>query len=762
MKQSAPLLHAAGESSSADSKVGSSQNSTTPDLMRSAWSPEEKTLLANLVRQGLHVQDIHSYFPHRTICTLDTRICQLRKQIFKTDSMSKDEIREMRRRSKGSFKHWTADEDAWLMRRIANGSPEDGRLGRTATSCKRRWAIIDPEAKLLHGTWSEEESRKLLQAVCKQLNASDKGSVTMLKEGDHGLKDMDSLQLHNVDWKVVAEAVGTRSNIQCRSHAYKNQRSGCKGRWEPDELRRLEIGLQRHGQDWHKLAELVNTRSAYQVKQNQPSTHMQSLDSFESAVLPSLDTSVVDGPRKHRRVRQPAAAPVCSSSIAAVGAEAGAAAQQATTTAPKPATQPAKSPKGISSLVPDMAVAAAAAFAIPTPSITPSPLPSVNKNVAEAAPALTATDAAAATTATKKKRKNKKRKNNQGAAVDPSTTETSGATAPKATQPAKTGLKTPAQGTASHPKPGLNKNNNKRKQSHHTHGDGQDEGKFKKVHKKDTQKYIRGLDARPELVGVSKEEDFSSLLLKHVEHSNKILQRDLELQSKKMLEDQKKQGELLAAQAALLSNPSALPSNSKKPTPDAARNQRQNQQQRKKDTTPFVPRRDCVYFLKGHCLHETTCKFKHDVEAQAAALAETKLLEAEKKKARGVCKYAIAGSCTNGDQCQFSHNLKEQPCAFYHLFGKCDTGLQCRFGHDPITEVELEVLRETFRKKSEAAAELKAAQGASAAQGESETQPSSVDLSHYGTQGVSIEGTLEIPTTTDSWTTPALLQTGTI
>ncbi|CAO3573918.1 unnamed protein product [Mortierella alpina] len=257
--------------------------------MRSAWTPEEKTLLANLVRQGLRVQEIHSRFPHRTICTLDTRICQLRKQIFKTDSMSKDEIREMRRRNKGSFKHWTADEDEWLRKRvqqqqgegelnwsrIANGSPEDGRLGRTATSCKRRWAIIDPEAKLLHGLWSNEESQKLLQAVCKQLNVSDRGNSTLLKDGVHGLKDMDSLQLHNVDWKVVAEAVGTRSNIQCRSHAYKNQRSGSKGRWEQDELRRLEIGLERYGHDWHKLAELVHTRSAYQVKQKYFNRHAQ-------------------------------------------------------------------------------------------------------------------------------------------------------------------------------------------------------------------------------------------------------------------------------------------------------------------------------------------------------------------------------------------------------------------------------------------------------------------------------------------------------
>ncbi|KAF9941068.1 hypothetical protein BGZ67_005926 [Mortierella alpina] len=269
-------LHTGG-SSSANSEEGGLMS----DLRRSRWSPEEKTMLANLVRDGLRTHDIHSLFPHRTICTLDTRICQLRKKIFKTDSMSKDEIREMRRRNKGSFKHWTIEEDIWLRKRIqqeqgkgelnwpkiANGSPEHGRVGRTATSCKRRWAIIDPKAQLTHGAWSREESKKLLQAVCKQLNVSDGESTALLKEGVHGLKDTNSLELHRVDWKVVAEAVGTRSNIQCRSHAYKNQRSGAKGRWEEDELRRLEIGLERYGQDWHKLADLVSTRSAYQVKQ---------------------------------------------------------------------------------------------------------------------------------------------------------------------------------------------------------------------------------------------------------------------------------------------------------------------------------------------------------------------------------------------------------------------------------------------------------------------------------------------------------------
>ncbi|KAF9949689.1 DNA binding transcription coactivator transcription factor [Mortierella alpina] len=276
-----PPLHSGGQSSADSADKDDAQKYLMPDLMRMRWTSEEKAQLADLVRQGLRIQEIHSYFPHRTICTLDTRICQLRKKIFKTDSMSKDEIREMRRRKKGAFKHWTKEEDEWLRRRvqqqqgseelnwskIANGSVEDGRLGRTATSCKRRWAIIDPEARLNHGTWSEEESRKLLLAVCKQLNVAAMGSSSLEQKGLHDLKDMDTDKLHTVDWKVVAEAVGTRSNIQCRSHAYKNQCTGARGRWNPEELVRLERGLERCGQDWHQLAEYVGTRSAYQVKQ---------------------------------------------------------------------------------------------------------------------------------------------------------------------------------------------------------------------------------------------------------------------------------------------------------------------------------------------------------------------------------------------------------------------------------------------------------------------------------------------------------------
>ncbi|KAG0202201.1 hypothetical protein BGX28_005193 [Mortierella sp. GBA30] len=443
-----------------------------------------------------------------------------------------------------------------------------------------------------------------------------------------------------------------------------------------------------------------------------------SLNSLVSNVLPSLDVNIstTSTTRKHKRVRQTAATPgdtnATSSTAGAAQSIANSTMPTSTSTSISTVTKTMITPAPTTFLISDMAVAAAAVFALPTPSTTPSPM---LKAEIDATPEST-------TTVTKKKRKNKKRKSNQKQLAS---AESPGVTT-SAAQPAKPVVPAAAsQGASDHKK--VNKNN-KRKHSQNTHGYNQDERKSKMLHK-NTQKYVRGLDARPELVGVSKEDDFSTLLLKHVEHSNKILQRDLEVQSKKMMEDQKRQAELLASQAALLANPGVSAQDMQKPGSEARRNQRSHQQNKTQEKTTFVPRKDCLYFLKGHCVHGATCTFKHDVEAQKTALAEA---ERENKKTRGVCKYAISGSCTNGDQCPYSHDLKEQPCAFFHLYGKCDSGEMCRFGHSPITQDQLDILHETFRKKADTLHEV-------------EPKPAGVDLSLYGTKSVSAVTTSQTP-----------------
>ncbi|KAG0346249.1 hypothetical protein BG004_002097 [Podila humilis] len=226
------------------------------------------------------------------------------------------------------------------------------------------------------------------------------------------------------------------------------------------------------------------------------------------------------------------------------------------------------------------------------------------------------------------------------------------------------------------------------------------------------QAIVRNLDARAEMVGVSKaEDDFSTLLLQHVAMTNKQLQRDLEEEGKRMMEEQKRQQELLDQQAAELLAPavpepstsspstsflatssvatspvatSSLPTasipTSSLPTPSLVElNKAANPHQKPKG---FVPRIPCIFFMKGSCFRET-CTFRHDVnDIPLVPIRDTH----EERKQRGVCKNEKKGTCQKGDACLFNHNLKDEPCFYYHLEGICSNGVDCRFGHEPITE----------------------------------------------------------------------------
>lgn len=124
---------------------------------------------------------------------------------------------------------------------------------------------------------------------------------------------------------------------------------------------------------------------------------------------------------------------------------------------------------------------------------------------------------------------------------------------------------------------------------------------------------------------MSKDDDFSELLIQHVTHTNKMLQRDLQEQSRKMLAEQKRQAEHLAAQVAGLTAPgdaaeapSTTPTltqaqqhghqhnNSNQKSALQSRNNQGNnnnngQPHQKRQQTPFVPKKDCMYFLQGTC-----------------------------------------------------------------------------------------------------------------------------------------------------------------
>ncbi|KAF9548567.1 hypothetical protein EC957_006121 [Mortierella hygrophila] len=252
-------------------------------LKRPRWTDEEKDMLLRFVRQGYSSYDVHTHFPLRSICSLDTRIAHLRTEEQKKGTIVKKPRLSIQKLA------WGVKEDEWLLKRleeygfkkreemdvswpeIANGTVNGKKLGRTATSCKRRWAIIDPSSERLHGIWSKEELERLEKAVRSQL--PDLASVAAETKADSTVVlNKLGLPVHGdhmmtIDWDEVSKAVATRSGVQCRSHAHKTLASGVEGKWNTFEIERLVKGVDDYGHDWHKVAAVIGTRSAFQTRQ---------------------------------------------------------------------------------------------------------------------------------------------------------------------------------------------------------------------------------------------------------------------------------------------------------------------------------------------------------------------------------------------------------------------------------------------------------------------------------------------------------------
>ncbi|KAF9920483.1 hypothetical protein FBU30_009697 [Linnemannia zychae] len=446
-----------------------------------------------------------------------------------------------------------------------------------------------------------------------------------------------------------------------------------------------------------------------------------SLDSLMSTVLPSLDvgTSSSNATKKFKRVRPPpgststappASAPLLSSTM------------------PMPAAVVSNPhiPKNTPS---DIAAAAQAVFAAPSSS-TPTSTTNSNNN---------------AKTKSNKKRNRKQKKKNNGDLQD-------GPQEPPTAVAVESNTLAPSNQAG----PG--------KQTKHSNH---------KKSKFESQMIARNLDAQPELVGVSKDDDFSELLIQHVTHSNKMLQRDLEEQSKKMIEEQERQAKLLADQAAGLTAPGDIAAdqgsltsfqpnqgqqqhglhNTNNNNNNRSKNNKNNknndqklkkqnrnnpgsdeQSQQKRQQTPFAPKKDCVYFLQGTC-RRAVCTFKHDIAAQQAAMAANEAeMEAKReasRKERGICNFEKSGTCAKGDMCPYSHDLSDEPCTYYHLRGICERGALCRFGHTPISDERLNKLRVDLEIKLREKRDMEANANANA----QNNVPFQIGVSSIGTQG---------------------------
>jgi len=250
--------------------------------IQTPWTKEENELLESKIREGLSTPDFHTDFPRRSVSALATQLHKL-QTIMKAKDQEKGIDSNYLKMSKRA-KSWTTVEDVMLIQLVQvqqeqrsrlpqqQGAPGENidwtlvaetklngeRLGRTSSSCQRRWDTLDPMKNRGEGAWREEEEKLFMKALGLQLPA--------IKKEITGAADLAGLNLKSIDYNEISRVVGTRGSTRCRSHLYSCLLSRNRGRWTPEEKEKLQEGMRQHGRDWAKLEEAVGTRSVHQIK----------------------------------------------------------------------------------------------------------------------------------------------------------------------------------------------------------------------------------------------------------------------------------------------------------------------------------------------------------------------------------------------------------------------------------------------------------------------------------------------------------------
>ncbi|KAG0056855.1 hypothetical protein BGZ83_003149 [Gryganskiella cystojenkinii] len=292
-------------------KTKNARKPTTRKHVR--WTEEETLSLQDHVRQGKTTPDIHHLFPNRTISAIDFHVAGVRsaminEELDKQEALLREQEGEGRDQStetvlttqeraeivnrlRPKLKPWTEQEDnilrdlveiygaqsRWneLENHLVDGKT---RLGRTSTSCRRRWEIINPVSERKRGHWQDHEHALLFKSLNAQLaGAMDDGVKD--KDKNNGNKTVKSTiysradvarlrqqNLEDISWNEVSKVVGSRTSSQCRSRVFKCILSGDRGSWTDRELHLLHEGFREYGTDWIKIAAKIGTRSASQVQ----------------------------------------------------------------------------------------------------------------------------------------------------------------------------------------------------------------------------------------------------------------------------------------------------------------------------------------------------------------------------------------------------------------------------------------------------------------------------------------------------------------
>ncbi|KAK9817342.1 hypothetical protein WJX74_005162 [Apatococcus lobatus] len=207
---------------------------------------------------------------------------------------------------------WEKDDDNALLEFVQNDGPrwtEIGNLlGRLPEGCRDRWKEIRHGAAKRSGKWDEEETAKLRDIVEEYLafkqDAEIQGKQATLSFGDIAEDDSEPEEaageisdarvvVDDIDWSIISDRMGTRSNNQCMEKWYTQLTPGMvsRGEWGSGDDRRLirallESGAKQEFQvDWGNL---VKGRSASTCRRRWRLMVKQVPEYFESAFHDSV------------------------------------------------------------------------------------------------------------------------------------------------------------------------------------------------------------------------------------------------------------------------------------------------------------------------------------------------------------------------------------------------------------------------------------------------------------------------------------------
>ncbi|KAF9133642.1 hypothetical protein BG015_003525 [Linnemannia schmuckeri] len=228
---------------------------------------------------------------------------ELRSRQYELRNGKPEKEFERERRAKTRRGKWTPEEEELLEKLInkyrhlpeptiwntISGRSVDGSppLLRTGVSCNRRWNRLHPPPLYRTGRWTKEEELRLQEAIWEQLEGKYQVAVDVLvgkptttelnlsqwppeqqqlpSQAGLPILKIASRRLGMLNWLLIGEKVGTRTDGDCRGHFYHAYHNGNRGPWSEEEMRRLKEGRKMFGRDYWKIAEHVGTRGPRQV-----------------------------------------------------------------------------------------------------------------------------------------------------------------------------------------------------------------------------------------------------------------------------------------------------------------------------------------------------------------------------------------------------------------------------------------------------------------------------------------------------------------